>query len=342
MEERLTGAEEQAEDRQLCIRLRPTRLDEYIGQEQVKENLSIALTAAKGRGEPLDHALFYGPPGLGKTTLAHIIAAEMETTLVSAAGPALERPGDLIGILTNLEAGQVFFIDEIHRLPRVVEEYLYSAMEDFEVDFVVDRGPYARTIKLSLKPFTLVGATTRGGLLTAPLRERFGIFHHFDFYTAEQLTEVVSRSARLLGVTTDDAGAVEIARRSRGTPRIANRLLRRVRDYAQVKGDGAINPTVADQALRMLGVDEAGLDNLDRKVLLTIIEYYAGGPVGLEAIAATLSEQADTLEETVEPFLLKIGYLARTPRGRKANGPAYKHLGLAEPGEGGGQGALFT
>jgi len=333
MEERLIGPGELPEDQQLCVRLRPTRLAEFVGQEQIKENLAIALEAARQRGEPLDHALFYGPPGLGKTTLAHIIAAELETTVVSASGPALERPGDLVGILTNLEPGQVFFIDEIHRLPRAVEEYLYSAMEDFQVDFVVDRGPYARTIKLTLKPFTLVGATTRGGLLTAPLRERFGIFHYVDFYAQDDLTAIVVRSARLLGVEVAAAAAAEMARRSRGTPRVANRLLRRVRDYAQVRGEGQVQWQHADEALRMLGVDEGGLDELDRKVLRTIIEYYRGGPVGLDAIAATLSEESDTLEETVEPFLLKIGFLARTPRGRKATERAYQHLGLVPPAD---------
>jgi len=333
MEERLIGPGELPEDQQLCVRLRPTRLAEFVGQEQIKENLAIALEAARQRGEPLDHALFYGPPGLGKTTLAHIIAAELETTVVSASGPALERPGDLVGILTNLEPGQVFFIDEIHRLPRAVEEYLYSAMEDFQVDFVVDRGPYARTIKLTLKPFTLVGATTRGGLLTAPLRERFGIFHYVDFYAQDDLTAIVVRSARLLGVEVVAAAAAEMARRSRGTPRVANRLLRRVRDYAQVRGEGQVQWQHADEALRMLGVDEGGLDELDRKVLRTIIEYYRGGPVGLDAIAATLSEESDTLEETVEPFLLKIGFLARTPRGRKATERAYQHLGLVPPAD---------
>ena len=342
-QERLTDPGELAEDRQLCLRLRPERLAEFIGQEELKANLGIALEAARGRGEALDHALFYGPPGLGKTTLAHIIAAEMGTTVITAAGPALERPGDLVGILTNLEEGQVFFIDEIHRLPRVVEEYLYGAMEDFQVDFMVDRGPYARSLRLTLKPFTLVGATTRSGLLTAPLRERFGIVHHLDFYEPEQLARIVLRSAGLLGVEVSEEGAREIARRSRGTPRIANRLLRRVRDFAQVRSKPTVEPAVADEALRMLGVDEAGLDHLDRKVLVTIIEHYAGGPVGLEAIAATLSEQADTLEETVEPFLLKIGFLNRTPRGRKASVLAYKHLGYPQPREQGEkrQGTLF-
>jgi len=339
MEDRLTSARELPEDQQLCVRLRPTRLADFVGQAQIKENLVIALAAARQRHEPLDHALFYGPPGLGKTTLAHIIAEEMGSSIVTAAGPALERPGDLIGILTNLEPGQVLFIDEIHRLPRAVEEYLYGAMEDFQVDFVVDRGPYARSIKLTLKPFTLVGATTRSGLLTAPLRERFGIFHYFDFYESEELARIVTRSAGLLGVDISPEGAGEIACRSRGTPRIANRLLRRVRDYAQVKGEACIHPEQADQALRLLGVDQQGLDDLDRKVLRTIIEYYHGGPVGLEAIAATLSEQADTLEETVEPFLLKIGFLNRTPRGRKAAARAYRHLGLSPADD--GQPTLF-
>jgi Holliday junction DNA helicase RuvB len=326
MRERLMTAEELKEEEAVSLRLRPARLKDYIGQEQVKENLAIALRAAGERGDPLEHVLFYGPPGLGKTTLAHIIAAEMQAGIKTSSGPALERAGDLIGILTSLERGEVFFIDEIHRLPRVVEEYLYGAMEDFAIDFVQDKGPYARTIRLRIQPFTLVGATTRSGLLTAPLRERFGIFHHLDFYPEQDLIAIVTRSAKILGVPLEQEGAHEIARRARGTPRIANRLLRRVRDYAQVKGDGRITPSLAAEALERLGVDERGLDDLDRKLLGTIIAYYQGGPVGVEALAATLGEQTDTLEEVVEPFLLKIGFIARTTRGRKATDLAYEHL----------------
>ncbi|MCS6801597.1 MAG: Holliday junction branch migration DNA helicase RuvB [Chloroflexota bacterium] len=297
--------------------LRPRRLAEYIGQTHVVANLRVALQAAKQRGEPLDHVLLHGPPGLGKTTLSHIIAAEMETTMIATSGPMLEKPKDLLGILTNLETGQVLFIDEIHRIPHVVEEFLYAAMEDFQVDFVLDRGAFARTIKIPIKPFTLVGATTRAGLLTAPLRDRFGIFLHLDFYTPEELAEVVSRSADILGIPIEPEGAAEIARRSRGTPRIANRLLRRVRDYAQVHGEGVITREIAQLALEREGIDERGLDALDRRYLWTISELYAGGPVGIEALAATLNEEPDTLEEVVEPYLLKQGYVIRTASGRK-------------------------
>jgi Holliday junction DNA helicase RuvB len=328
MRERVITAEELQEEEAVSLRLRPSRLKDYIGQEQVKENLAIALRAAGERREPLEHVLFYGPPGLGKTTLAHIIAAEMGVGIKTSSGPALERASDLIGILTTLERGEVFFIDEIHRLPRVVEEYLYGAMEDFAIDFVQDKGPYARTIKLPIQQFTLVGATTRSGLLTAPLRERFGIFHHLDFYPEDDIVTIVSRSAKILEVPLDDDAAREIARRARGTPRIANRLLRRVRDYAQVKADGRVTAPLAGQALERLGVDARGLDDLDRKLLTTIIAYYQGGPVGIEALAATLGEQTDTLEEVVEPFLLKIGFISRTTRGRKASDLAYRHLNL--------------
>jgi Holliday junction DNA helicase RuvB len=321
--------------------LRPKTLAEFIDQESVKDNLSIAIEAAKARGEPLDHVLFYGPPGLGKTTLAQIIASEMGVPIVGTSGPALERPGDLIGILTNLEQRGVLFIDEIHRLPRVVEEYLYGAMEDFVVDFVQDKGPYARSIKIPINPCSIIGATTRTGLISAPLRERFGIFHHLDFYPEEALVSIVGRSAKILGVQIEQDGAHEIARRARGTPRIANRLLRRVRDYAQVRRDGVIDKEVADEALRKLGVDERGLDELDRKFLRTIIRQYGGGPVGMEAIAATLNEQTDTLEEMIEPFLLKIGFVNRTPRGRTATPDAYQHLGEGEATQASGQGRLF-
>lgn len=333
--------QEEQDDESHVASLRPTTLAEFIDQESVKDNLSIAIEAAKARGEPLDHVLFYGPPGLGKTTLAQIIASEMGVPIVGTSGPALERPGDLIGILTNLDQRGVLFIDEIHRLPRVVEEYLYGAMEDFVVDFVQDKGPYARSIKIPINPCCIIGATTRTGLISAPLRERFGIFHHLDFYPEDALVSIVRRSAKILGVHIEEDGADEIARRARGTPRIGNRLLRRVRDYAQVRRDGIIDKEVADEALRKLGVDERGLDELDRKFLRTIIKQYGGGPVGMEAIAATLNEETDTLEEMIEPFLLKIGFVNRTPRGRTATADAYQHLGEAETAGAGGQGRLF-
>jgi len=342
MDERLISGKETPEDLATSSALRPRRLEDYIGQPRVKENLATAITAARGREEALDHVLLYGPPGLGKTTLAHIIANEMNAEIVTSSGPALERAGDLVGLLTNLKSGSVFFIDEIHRLPRIVEEYLYSAMEDYSVDFMIDKGAFAKSIKLPVAPFTLVGATTRAGKLTAPLRERFGIFYHLDFYPDEELVKIVNRSAGILGVPVVAEGAEEIARRSRGTPRIANRLLRRVRDYAEVKGDGTINREVADLALKAQGVDHRGLDELDRKLLRTIIDFYQGGPVGVQAMAATLNEEADTLEDMVEPFLLKIGFLSRTPSGRKATPLAYQHFNLI-PGQTGaaGQANLF-
>ena len=339
--ERLLGPDEQQDDDACATRLRPTTLAEFIDQEHVKDNLAIAIEAARGRGEALDHALFYGPPGLGKTTLAHIVAAEMGADIVATSGPALERAGDLIGILTNLEPRGVLFIDEIHRLPRVVEEYLYGAMEDFTVDFVQDKGPYARSIKIPINPCCIIGATTRTGLISAPLRERFGIFHHLDFYPDDALVAIVQRSARILGIELRDDGAHEIAKRARGTPRIANRLLRRVRDYAQVRREGIIDHRAADEALRKLGVDERGLDGLDRKFLNTIIRQYGGGPVGVDAIAATLNEESDTLEEMVEPFLLKIGFVNRTSRGRQATAAAYEHLGEGAPAEAPRQQPLF-
>jgi len=342
MDERLISGKETPEDLATSSALRPQRLEDYIGQPRVKENLATAITAARGREEALDHVLLYGPPGLGKTTLAHIIANEMGAEIVTSSGPALERAGDLVGLLTNLKTGSVFFIDEIHRLPRIVEEYLYSAMEDYSVDFMIDKGAFAKSIKLPVAPFTLVGATTRAGKLTAPLRERFGIFYHLDFYPDEELVKIVNRSAGILGVPVEPEGAAEIARRSRGTPRIANRLLRRVRDYAQVKGDGTVNREVADLALKAQGVDHRGLDELDRKLLRTIIDFYQGGPVGIEAMAATLNEESDTLMDMVEPFLLKIGFLSRTPSGRKATPLAYQHFNLI-PGQAGaaGQANLF-
>ncbi len=343
MDERIISSKETLDDLAVTSALRPQTLDDYIGQPQLKENLRTALAAARGRGESLDHVLLYGPPGLGKTTLAHIVANEMGVELVTSSGPALERAGDLVGILTNLKPGSVFFIDEIHRLPRIVEEYLYSAMEDFSVDFMIDKGAFAKSIKLPVAPFTLVGATTRAGKLSAPLRERFGLFYHLDFYPDDELVKIVTRSAHILGVPTEPDGAMEIARRSRGTPRIANRLLRRVRDFAQVKADGVITREVADIALTALGVDGRGLDELDRKLLRTIIDFYQGGPVGVEALAATLNEESDTLVDMVEPFLLKIGYLSRTPSGRKTTPLAYQHFGL-QPGQSTlpGQGNLFT
>ena len=327
-DDRIISGTETLEDLTTTSALRPQRLEDYIGQPQVKENLATSIQAARARAEALDHVLLYGPPGLGKTTLAHIIANEMAVDIVTSSGPALERAGDLVGLLTNLKSGAVFFIDEIHRLPRVVEEYLYSAMEDYSVDFMIDKGAFAKSIKLPVAPFTLVGATTRAGKLTAPLRERFGIFYHLDFYPDEELMKIINRSAGILGVPLEPTGAAEIARRSRGTPRIANRLLRRVRDYAQVKADGVITRELADAALCAQGVDGRGLDELDRKLLRTIIDFYQGGPVGVEALAATLNEESDTLVDMVEPFLLKIGYLSRTPSGRKATPLAYQHFDL--------------
>jgi len=330
-----------SEDEQVLRSLRPRSLDECIGQGRVIEGLRISIDAARGRGEALDHILLHGPPGLGKTTLAGVVAHEMGTELVTTSGPALERGGDLMGILTNLDAGNVLFIDEIHRLSRTIEEFLYPAMEDFCVNFVIDKGQHARTLRYQLKPFTLVGATTRAGLLSSPLRERFGIFHHLDFFGDEELTRVVLRSAGILGVEIEHGGAQEIARRSRGTPRIANRLLRRVRDYAQVKADGVITVAVARTALEFEGVDALGLDGLDRELLRVLIQVYGGGPAGVEALAASLHEDAETIEEVVEPFLLKAGLVARTPNGRRATAAAYAHLGIAVPDGPRVQGSLW-
>ncbi|PYV24144.1 MAG: Holliday junction branch migration DNA helicase RuvB [Acidobacteria bacterium] len=311
--------------------LRPPTLAEYIGQKKVVEKLEIALEAARQRGEPLEHALFYGPPGLGKTTLAYIIANAMGSKITTTSGPALERTGDLMGILTNLGAGDILFIDEIHRLPVNIEEFLYPAMEDFRVDFVVDKGMFAKTINVPLKKFTLIGATTRAGSLSAPLRNRFGLFYHLDFYSAEELEQIILRSARILAAKIDESGAIEIARRARGTPRISNRLLRRVRDYAEVKAKGEITATVAQEALQLEGVDPKGLDDLDRSFLSAIIQHYRGGPVGVEALSATLNEEVDTLVDMVEPYLLQQGFISRTKSGRKANEPAYRHLNLPPP-----------
>lgn len=323
--------------------LRPRTLDECIGLAKVIEGLRISIQAAKERGEALDHVLLHGPPGLGKTTLANVITHEMGASIVTTSGPALERGGDLMGILTNVQANDVLFIDEIHRLSRAVEEFLYPAMEDFCVNFVIEKGAHARTLRYQLHPFTLVGATTRAGMLSSPLRERFGIFHHLDFFSVEDLVKVVKRSASIFGVAVAEDGATTIAGRSRGTPRIANRLLRRVRDYAQVRGDGVITAEVAREALEFEGVDARGLDALDRELLRTIAQVYAGGPVGIEAVAATLNEEPDTLEEVVEPYLLKSGFLTRTPGGRRITAAACEHLGLALPAERGhrNQGHLF-
>jgi Holliday junction DNA helicase RuvB len=313
--------------------LRPKSLSEYIGQNELCAKLDVLLEAAKGRKEAVEHILLYGPPGLGKTTLAHIIANEMGSRIISTSGPALQRAGDLMGILTNLNEGDVLFIDEIHRLSSVIEEFVYPAMEDFKVDFVVDKGAFAKVINVPLKRFTLVGATTRAGMLSAPFRDRFGLYYHIDFYPPEELEEVVLRSAKLLEIEVDREAARVVSGRARGTPRIANRLLRRVRDYAAVKGKGTVDEEIAVKALDAEGVDSAGLDNLDRKLLQIIIDYYKGGPVGIEALAATLNEEVDTLVDMVEPYLLKIGFVQRTKRGRVASAEAARHLGLRLPGD---------
>ena len=331
-----------ADEDQLFANLRPRTLDECIGQSRVINALRISLQAARQRGDALDHVLLHGPPGLGKTTFANVIAAEMATNIVTTSGPAVERGGDLMGILTNLNQGDVLFIDEIHRLPRAVEEFLYPAMEDFCVNFTIEKGAHARTLRYALKPFTLVGATTRAGLLSSPLRERFGITHHLDFYPVDELGQVVLRSASILDVEIAAAGAAEIARRSRGTPRIANRLLRRARDYAQVRAQGRITLEVAEEALEFEGVDPLGLTSEDRDLLRTIVQVYNGGPVGIEALAATLNEEVDSIVELVEPFLLKIGFLTRTPGGRRVTPQACQHLGLTVPDRGPrNQGSLF-
>ncbi|MDO8688934.1 MAG: Holliday junction branch migration DNA helicase RuvB [Dehalococcoidia bacterium] len=328
------GQQEVEEEKRFVWDLRPKAFEEYVGQSAVVDNLKISVEAASQRGEPVDHILFHGPPGLGKTTLAHIIAREMQSKITHASGPALEKPADIVGILSNLEEGEILFIDEIHRLPHSVEEYLYRAMEDFEVDFVLGKGAFARTLPYQLKRFTLIGATTRAGLLSAPLRDRFGIVQHLDYYSIEELARVVHRSASILGIQIEEMGAQEIAARSRGTPRIANRLLRRVRDYAQVKGDGRVTLSVARAALTREGVDEIGLDRLDRLYLTTVLVNYGGGPVGIEALAATISEESDTLVDVVEPFLLKIGFVIRTSAGRRIGDAGRKHLGAAPRGQG--------
>ena len=312
--------------------IRPRRLDEYIGQRAVREQMEIFLSAARKRGEPLDHTLIFGPPGLGKTTLASIIAEEMGVQLKTTSGPVLEKAGDIAALMTNLEPGDVLFIDEIHRLSPYVEEVLYPAMEDYQLDIMIGEGPAARSIKLDLPPFTLVGATTRAGLLTSPLRDRFGIVQRLEFYDAAELTEIVRRSAGILEIPTDDEGATAIARRSRGTPRIANRLLRRVRDYAEVKADGAVAGPTAEAALDLLNVDAQGFDHLDRRLLLTMIEKFDGGPVGVDSLAAALSEERGTIEDVLEPFLIQQGFILRTPRGRIATRHAYRHFGIAFQG----------
>ncbi len=328
MTERVISPRKKVDEVGLDVSLRPQRLDEYIGQDRIKENLRILIEAAMARGEPLDHVLIYGPPGLGKSTLAYVLANEMEVNCKITAGPAIERAGDLAAILTNLHQGDVLFIDEVHRLGRVVEEVLYPAMEDFALDIVIGKGPGARSIRLKLPKFTIIGATTRLALMTAPLRSRFGAVYRLDFYDLEAMQTIVKRSAGILGVAIDREGVEEIARRARGTPRVANRLLRRVRDYAQVRAGGVITRVVADKALSLLEVDPLGLDDIDRRVMRTVIDKFDGGPVGLETIAAALSEEPDTIMDVVEPYLLQLGFLDRTPRGRVATRRAYEHLGI--------------
>jgi Holliday junction DNA helicase RuvB len=324
--QRVTVPDRLEDELEYDVTLRPTKLEEFVGQEKIKENLSIFIQAARNRREPLDHVLFYGPPGLGKTTLAHIIARELETSIKSTSGPVMERPADLAGILTNLGEREVLFIDEIHRLNHVVEEYLYPAMEDFKIDIMIEKGPSARSVKIDLQPFTLVGATTRAGLLTSPLRARFGVVGRLDFYQPEDLFKIVLRSAKILNLTIDEEGALEIAKRSRGTPRVANRLLRRIRDFAEVKAKGEINLEVAHNALVMLDVDELGLDDMDKKIMEVIIHKFKGGPVGINTLAVAVGEEGETIEEIYEPFLIQEGLLNRTPRGRTATDLAYKHL----------------
>ena len=329
--DRLIAAESTLDDAALDRAIRPKRFTDYIGQQALREQLLIFIEAAKGRQEALDHVLLFGPPGLGKTTLAHIIAAELRVNLRQTSGPVLERAGDLAAILTNLEPHDVLFVDEIHRLSPMVEEVLYPAMEDYQLDIMIGEGPAARSIKLDLPPFTLVGATTRAGLLTSPLRDRFGIVHRLEFYTDEELTAIVQRSSDILNVPTEADGALEIGRRSRGTPRIANRLLRRVRDYAQIKADGTISKSVAQEALAMLKVDDFGFDEMDRRLMLSIIQKFDGGPVGLDTLSAALGEEKGTIEDVIEPFLIQQGFIMRTPRGRVVTNTAYRTFGFKMP-----------
>ena len=332
MNERLVTAGRVEDDAQYEAGLRPRSLDEYIGQDRVRDNLDVSIAAARGRKEALDHVLLYGPPGLGKTTLAYVIGNELGVAVRATAGPVIEKPGDLAAMLTNLQQHEVLFIDEIHRLPPAIEEILYPAMEDYELDIVIGQGPSARSVKVPVQKFTLIGATTRAGLLTSPLRARFGIVHRLDFYTDGDIEEIVRRSARILGVPIDTDATLEIARRSRGTPRIANRLLRRVRDYAQVRADGTITSEVAHAALKLLEVDDHGFDEVDRKLLRTIIDKFSGGPVGVNSIAAAINEEKDAIEDIYEPFLIQAGFLDRTPRGRVATARAYEYFGLTAPG----------